>query len=127
MPKFNQYTNKCVSSVGAAGVADTLTITPIATEKVYITALQVYRATNAAEATGAVLTITSTNLPGTPSWLVGLAVVAGNTVKDIDMTFDPPLESLVAGTAVTIVCPDPGTTPQWNSRAFYYTRTPSDG
>jgi hypothetical protein len=120
MPKMPEVTTLCASSTGAAGVADTLTITPPAGGKIAITDLQIYRATNAAEATGAVATITTTNLPGTPTWTLGLAVPAGNTVKDVDMHFNPPWVSSAATTAVTFVCSDPGTTPQWNSRCWYH-------
>ena len=112
--------NKGATVTGTAGAAATLTITALAGERIAITSLQIQRATNVAEATGTTIAITTTNLPGTPSWLVGRALVAGNTVTDVNMVFDPPLVSSTAGTDVTIVCPDPGTTPQWNLNAFYF-------
>ena len=117
------HPNRSITSTGAAGVADTLTIAAAANELIFITNIQVQRATNVAEATGAVLTINTTNITGTPSWVVGAAVAAGTTVKDVDISFNPALKAGAPGVDVTIVCPDPGTTPQWNSKVFFYTKS----
>jgi len=108
------------TSTGAAGDADTLTVTIAPTEKIAVTGLQIYRAVAGQEAAGAVLVISTTGLPTSLTWTVGNLVAAGTTVKDVDMTFDVPLISSAAGTDVTIVCPNPGTTPIWNTRIFFY-------
>ena len=108
------------TSTGAAGAADTLTVTVGAGEYIAVTGIQIYRAVAGAEAAGAVLVITTTGLPTGLAWTVGNLVAAGTTVKDVDMTFDVPLVSTAPGTNVTIVCPNPGTTPVWNTRIFFY-------
>jgi hypothetical protein len=74
----------------------------------YITYLHAARNATAALAGSATLIITSTNLPGTPAWSVGNAMVAGGSQVDIDMQPSSPLKSLVANTATTIVMPAAG-------------------
>lgn len=110
-----------VTATAAAGTAITLTIpAPGAGLFHYITYLNVRRATNVAEAAAAPLTITTTNLPGSPIWTVGTAVPLGGQVVDVDLQLSNPLKSSVANTATTIVAPDPGTNAIWRLNAGYY-------
>ncbi|MHC4620771.1 MAG: hypothetical protein ACYTEQ_23750 [Planctomycetota bacterium] len=113
-------TTHVASAVGAAGAATTLTITAIADTRFLIGGIQINRATNGAEATAAAHTITTTGIPGTPSWVVAAAMAEGTQKQDVDVTFDPPLASN-PGVNVTVVCPNPGTTPLWSINAWYQT------
>ena len=69
----------------------------------YITHIGITRNATAALAGTATLIHTTTNLPGSPAWSVGNAMVAGGT--QIDVVYEPttPLKSLVANTATTVV------------------------
>lgn len=107
-------------ATGAAGAAVTLTIAAVTSRRIAINNIRIMRAANGAEATAAVHNITTTNLPGSLAWNVGFAVAAGATNVDVDQYFCPPLISSAAGTATTIVCPDPGTTPIWTVICSYY-------
>lgn len=69
----------------------------------YITSIQMYRNATAALAGTATLIHTSTNLPGTPAWSVGNAMVAGGTQADLVYEPSNPLKSLAANTATTLV------------------------
>ena len=114
--------SQIVTAVGAANAAVTATL-PAAGANLfhYIAAVEVVRAATALLAGTAVLTITSTNLPGNPAWSVGNAMVAGGSSKDIDKVFDDyPLKSLVANTATTIVCPVPGAAVLWRVNVYYF-------
>lgn len=74
----------------------------------YITNINLMRNATTALAGSATLIHTSTNLPGTPAWSVGNAMVVGGTQTDLDYTPTTPLKSLVANTATTIVMPAAG-------------------
>lgn len=91
----------------------------------YITYLSIVRVATAALAGGAILTVTSTNLPGAPTWRTGntMAIVAPATgfVILTDSAFPSPLKSSVANTATTIVAPAPGAAVSWHMRAQYFT------
>ena len=108
---------------GAAAAASGLTITlaAVAGSRHAITAVQIYRSATAALAGTASLTITTTNLPDSFSWVVGNLMVAGGTQIDVNEIFSPPLLSNAAGTDTTIVMPAPGAAVLWNARVFYYT------
>lgn len=69
----------------------------------YITTIQMARNATAALAGTATLIHTSTNLPGSPAWSVGNAMIAGGT--QLDLAYEPavPLKSLLANTATTLV------------------------
>lgn len=69
----------------------------------YITHIYMTRNATAVLAGTATLIHTSTNLPGSPAWSVGNAMVAGGT--QLDMVYSPatPLRSAVANTATTLV------------------------
>ena len=56
----------------------------------------------------ATLIHTTTNLPGSPAWSVGNAMIIGGTQLDLDYTPTTPLKSSVANTATTVVMPAAG-------------------
>lgn len=109
-----------VSATAAAGVAITLTLPGVAGMFHYITHIDLSRATNVAEAAAAPLVITTSNLPGSPAWTVGAAIPLGGQTADVRADFMNPLKSLAAGTATTIIAPDPGTSAIWRLNAGYY-------
>lgn len=74
----------------------------------YITAIHMMRASTAAVVGTAVLTHTSTNLPGNPAWTVGNAIAVGGQINDFDYEPSNPLKSSTANTATTIVMPAAG-------------------
>lgn len=74
----------------------------------YITNIHCTRNATAALAGTATLIITSTNLPGTPAWSNGNAMVAGGSQLDLNYSPTTPLKSSVANTATTIVMPAAG-------------------
>jgi hypothetical protein len=111
-----------VTNTGAANAAVTLTIpAPGAGQSIYLTGLIITRAATAALAGTAVLTITTTNLPGNPVFTMGNAMVAGGTQNDLQMTFDSPIKASAAATAVTFVAPAPGAAVLWRITATFYT------
>jgi len=112
---------KHVTVTAAANTAATITL-PAAGVGLfhYITYLNCRRNATAALAGTATLIITSTNLPGTPAWSNGNAMVAGGTVEDINMQPSSPLKSLLANTATTIVMPAPGLAVLNRGNCSYY-------
>lgn len=113
-------TDQCVYATAAAASGFTLTLPAVASMRHAITYISLYRSATAALAGTASLTVTTTNLPGSPSWVVGNLMAAGGTQIDIDSSFEPPIISSVAGTSTTFVVPAPGAAVLWNMRVFYY-------
>lgn len=110
-----------VTVTGAANTAATLTIpAPGVGLYHYIYSLEISRQATAALAGTAVLTVTTTNLPGTLSWVVGNAMAAGGQSSDVSRDFPSPLKSTAANTASTIVMPAPGAAVQWKATAYYH-------
>lgn len=93
-----------VTATAAANTAVTATL-PAAGAGLfhYITMISGMRNATALEAGTATLIHTSTNLPGSPAWSVGNAMVAGGTQIDINVTPTNPIKSLVSNTNTTIV------------------------
>jgi ABC-type glycerol-3-phosphate transport system substrate-binding protein len=109
------------TNTGAANAAVTLTIpAPGAGLSIYLTSIQIVRAATAALAGTAVLTVTTTNLPGNPVFTMGNAMVAGGTQTDVAMTYDSPIKASASATAVTFVAPVPGAAVLWRLQATYY-------
>jgi len=110
-----------VTVTAAANTAATITL-PAAGAGLfhYITYLNCRRNATAALAGTATLIITTTNLPGTPAWSNGNAMIAGGTVEDIDMQPSHPLKSLVANTNTTIVMPAAGAAVLNRGNCSYY-------
>lgn len=86
----------------------------------YITHIDIMRSSTAAVAGTAILTHTSTNLPGSPAWSFGNAIIAGGTEKDLLLDLSAPLKSSVANTATTIVAPAPGAAVQNRINVGYF-------
>jgi hypothetical protein len=93
-----------VTATAAANTAATATL-PAAGAGLfhYITHIDITRNATAALAGTATIIHTTTNLPGSPAWSVGNAMVAGGTEKDVFIDFAVPLKSSVANTATTVV------------------------
>lgn len=115
-------TNLWVTVTAAANTAATITL-PAAGAGLfhYIKTLRCDRNATAVLAGTATLLITTTNLPGSPVWSVGNAMVAGGTQKDVEHNFDGRgLKSLSANTATTIIMPAPGAAVLWRGNCGYY-------
>lgn len=120
---YNKHlpSNLHVTVTAAANAGATLTIpAPGIGLFHYITNLHITRNATAALAGTATLVITSTNLPGSPAWSVGNAMVAGGSQLDLNYTPATPLKSLVANTATTVVMPVPGAAVLWRANVSYY-------
>jgi len=100
----NLPTNLWVTATAAANTAATATLPAAGVGMFhYITHIDITRNATAALAGTATIIHTTTNLPGSPAWSVGNAMVAGGT--QIDANIDPttPIKSSVANTNTTIV------------------------
>lgn len=71
----------------------------------YITSIEVTHSCSVAVTGSAVENITTTNLPGSPAWTRGNALLVGQTIRDVNYEPSAPIKSLVANTATTVVCP----------------------
>ena len=94
-----------VTAVGASGAAVTLTLPAVAAQFHYITLIEIVKYA-AAALTGAAapVTVTTTNLPGSPAFTLTTAGAIGTSERD---TYAPmkAIKSAVVNTATTIVCP----------------------
>jgi hypothetical protein len=94
-----------VTAVGTSGAAVTLTLPAVAGQFHYITLIEIVKYAAAALTGSATpVTVTSTNLPGTPAFTMGTAAAIGTTER-IFFTPNKALKSSVVNTATTIVCP----------------------
>jgi hypothetical protein len=86
----------------------------------YITHIDITRNATAALAGTATLIHTTTNLPGSPAWSVGNAMIAGGT--QLDVVYEPtvPLRSSVANTNTTVVCAAAGAAVLGRVNVSYY-------
>jgi len=116
-----QALTQILSAKGTAGSALTVTIPAPAYDGAYIniTGIEIWRSSNAAVTGNAILDITTTNLPGPLEWLVGNAIAAGQTIKDVDLILPIPFRSSNVGQQATIVLPAPGTGVQWSVNIYY--------
>jgi len=110
-----------VTATAAANTAATATL-PAAGAGMfhYITHIDITRNATAALVGGATLIHTTTNLPGTPAWSVGNAMVAGGTEKDVVYEPTTPLKSLTANTATTVVAAAAGAAVLGRVNVSYY-------
>ena len=110
-----------VTATAAANTAATATL-PAAGAGMfhYITHIDITRNATAALAGTATIIHTSTNLPGTPAWSVGNAMVAGGTEKDVVYEPTTPLKSLTANTATTVVAAAAGAAVLGRVNVSYY-------
>ena len=95
-----------VTAVGAAGAAVTLTLPAGGAGRFhYITSIELILYNTAARTGGATpVTVTTTNLPGTPAFTFPSAGAVG-TIERRELEPSFPLRSAAANTATTIVCP----------------------
>lgn len=110
----------CVNQTGAAAAAVTLTLPAVAGQFHYIDVIEITLYSTAAR-TGAAtpITVTSTNLPGAPTWLFATAGAIGTTLP-YAISASCAIKSSAANTATTIVCPAV-TGGIWNVKAIYST------
>ena len=115
-------TNLWVTATAAANTAATATLpNPGAGMFHYITHIDITRNATAALAGTATLIHTTTNLPGSPAWSVGNAMLAGGTEKDVSIDFgNNPLKSSVAGTATTVIAAAAGLAVLGRVNVSYY-------
>ena len=89
----------------------------------YITRVEITRVNGTATAvTGtAALSITTTNLTGSPAWTTGNAIAAGDSKLDVILGLSGnPLKSTTANTATTFVLPAAGAGVQYRINVSYY-------
>jgi hypothetical protein len=94
-----------VTAVGASGAAVTLTLPAVASQFHYITHIEILKYAVGALTGGATpVTVTTTNLPGTPAFTFETAGAIGTIVRTL---YEPTksLRSSTVNTATTIVCP----------------------
>jgi len=112
-----------VTATGTSGAAVTLTL-PAAGAGLfhYVTAIDIQLYATAAR-TGAAtpVTVTTTNLPGSPAWHFPTAQAIG-AIDRYDVPLASPIKSSAANTATTIVCPV-ATSGLWRVNVGYYTGT----
>lgn len=110
----------CVSATGAAATLVTATLPAVAGQFHYITKIDVECYASAARVGAAAPTIvTTTNLPGNPSWNFPTAQVIGSIDRNPEDS-PAPFRSAVANTATTIVGPATANV-IWKINVFYYT------
>ena len=105
----------------SATSAATITITPPASQNVYITNVEIANCAGAAAVVAAaVTTISTTNLNGA-AWTVGSGVAAGLCQPSpANTSFPLALKSATPGTAVTFVLPAFATNQTLRVSAYYY-------
>jgi hypothetical protein len=110
-----------VTATAAANTAATATL-PAAGAGLfhYITAINIMRNATAALVGSATIIHTTTNLPGTPAWSVGNAMIIGGTQLDVDYQPASPLKSLLANTATTVVAAAGGAAVLGRVNVSYY-------
>ncbi len=119
-----------VSLAPAVNTGGTITLPSVAGMFHYVTAYQCTIAMNPAtvQAGGVALFITTTNLPGTPAWVVPIAGNAAASVGGLaaatamlaNHSWPNPLRSSVAGTNTTFVHPAPGAAMVLRANVQYY-------
>jgi hypothetical protein len=118
VPSRLDATGGVASAVGAVNTAETATITVPAGLYAYITAIGIEACENATGTAANLLTFTSTNLQGSPTWL--FSVTGAEICYRIFEPYATPLKSATAGTNVTIVSPVATATVGFGIRAYYY-------
>lgn len=108
-----------VSSAGVAGSAITASVPAVASSFHYITLIEITAYTTVARVGGVTpVTVTTSNLPGSPSYTFASAAAVGSTdVKTY--VFNQPFKSTSSNTASTIVCPATASV-IWRVNIYYY-------
>lgn len=109
-----------VTATGANAIATVTLPAPGQGLHHYITSIDITRAATAALAGNALLTYTTTNLPGSPAWTAGNAMAAGGTQIDVQYRPTTPLKSLTSNTATTVVAPAAGVAVSSRINVSYY-------
>lgn len=99
-----------VTAVSAANAAVTATLPAVAAQFHYISRIVIERVATTAIVGSAVLTYTSTNLPGSWTRTTGNAAPVGVQQKDVDEVLGSELRSSAVNTNTTIVAPAAGAT-----------------
>ena len=121
-PAFQPWTTTDVQTItAAAGVAATLTISsPGAGLRHYLTYLRIVRFAAAVLTPAATpVLVTTTNIPGTPSFSFPADAAAQGTVFTFQEDFGQPIAATAQAAATTIVCPAT-TNVIWRITAGYY-------
>lgn len=117
------YSDLVVTTISTANASVTLTLPAPATGYYhYITSIDVTRVNDSAVdvAGTALLTHTTTNLPGSLAYSTGNLIAAGSRITDVRIDFKFPLKSSVAATATTIVAPAAGANVKTRITVIYY-------
>ncbi len=115
--------NLVVTAVSAANTAVTATLPAVASQYHYISRIIIERVATTAIVGSAVLTYTSTNLPGSWARTTGNAAPVGQLMKDVDEVLAIELKSSAVNTATTIIAPAAGATGIVRITVYYRTGT----
>ena len=113
----------CVTTLGTANTATTLTLAAAGVGLYhYLDALELWlvNGTSTAVTPTALLSVTTTNLPGSLAWTFGNNAPAFTELLKLDKSLAQPLKSSVANTATTVVMPAAGAGVQWRATAYYH-------
>jgi hypothetical protein len=109
-----------VTATAAVNTGVTCTLPLVAGLCHYITGIHIERQYSViGVAAAAPNIVTTTNIPGLPSWNFGQGVVAAGLTDQIDFSPAAPIRSTTAGVATTIVCPAQIQS-IWRATAHYY-------
>lgn len=104
-PRSNDPRTLSVTGVGAAAAAVTLTLPAVASQFHYIARIEITAYSTVARVGGVTpVTVTTTNLPGSPAFTFASAATVGTTDRYV-IELGPSWRSSVVNTATTIVCP----------------------
>lgn len=112
-----------VTATGTAGAAVTMTLPAVASQFHYISLIEVTQYAGAILIAAATpITVTTTNIPGSPVFTLSAAALGLGAVENRVYPFSSPVKSSVVNTATTIVCPA-STNVIWRVNCTYYTAT----
>lgn len=121
-PGGSPFASIPATALSAANTQVTLTLAaPGAGLFHYITGIEITHSCTAAVVGSAVLTITTTNIPGSLAFSNGDACAVGSDHVSYYGPFVPPIKSSVVNTATTIVCPAFGAAAFCRVTAYFYT------
>lgn len=122
MSYTQSQTYKVLSLSSAAGGALTATISNAtnvdSSQRIYISAIEITRASAAAVVGSAVLNITTAGFTSALGWNVGNAIAAGQTISDVHLQFPAALCSKTQSDVVFNL-PAAGTGVVWNINIYY--------
>lgn len=117
------HADACTAAGQSHSSAATITITPPGGSYVYICGVDIENCAGASAVTAAAETfVTTTNLTGSPQWMIGSGTTAGACQPPAHYSFAPgSVKSAQIGTAVTFVLPTFATNQTVNVNVWYYT------